>query len=59
MRGCEGGKVVDFLAVVLHQRLRGREVSTSTMQPYRYDEQEKEISFEVKEPCPSPRRSEG
>jgi hypothetical protein len=28
------------------------------MQPYRYDEQEKEISFEVKEPCPSPRGSD-
>ena len=27
------------------------------MQPYRYDEQEKEISFEVKEPCPSQRGS--
>lgn len=28
------------------------------MQPYRYGEQEKEISFEVKEPCPSPRGSD-
>ena len=28
------------------------------MRPYRYDEQEKEISFEVKEPCPSPRGSD-
>lgn len=28
------------------------------MQPYRYDEQEKKISFEVKEPCPSPRGSD-
>jgi hypothetical protein len=39
-----GRKVFDFLVVVLHQRLRGREVSASTMQLYRYDEQEKEIS---------------
>jgi len=28
------------------------------MQPYRYDEQEKRISFEVKEPCSGPRGSD-
>ena len=33
-------------------------VSESTMQPYCYDEQEKEISFEMKEPCPSLRGSD-
>lgn len=32
--------------------------SASVMRPYRYDEQEKEISFEVKEPCPSLRGSD-
>ena len=32
--------------------------SASAMQPYRYDGQEKEISFEVKEPCPSPSGSD-
>jgi hypothetical protein len=32
--------------------------SASATRPYRYDEQEKEISFEVKEPCPSPRGSD-
>lgn len=32
--------------------------SASAMQPYHYDEQEKEISFEVKEPCPSPHGSD-
>jgi hypothetical protein len=33
-------------------------VSASATQPYHYDEQEKEISFEVNEPCPSPRGSD-
>jgi len=32
--------------------------SASTMQPYHYDEQERKISFGVKEPCPSPRGSD-
>jgi len=32
--------------------------SASVMQPYRYDEQEKKISFEVKGPCPDPSGSD-
>jgi hypothetical protein len=33
-------------------------VSESMVQPYRYDKQEKEISFEVKEPSPRLHRSD-
>jgi len=36
----------------------GVKVSASATKPCHYDEQEKETSFEAKEPCPNPRESD-